>query len=92
MIVKILQLPIRAYKRFISPLLPRSCRFDPTCSSYGLEALKTHGVLKGTCLALWRILRCNPWHKCEYHDPVPKTFEWRGLIGYKRQSSKRENE
>ncbi|MCD8266669.1 MAG: membrane protein insertion efficiency factor YidD [Prevotellaceae bacterium] len=63
-------LPIRLYRRFISPLTPPSCRFTPTCSQYAVEALRKHGPLKGLALALWRVLRCNPWGGSGY-DPVP---------------------
>ncbi len=61
---------IRGYQLFISPLLGPRCRFYPTCSHYALEALDTHGVLKGAWLALRRILRCHPWHPGGF-DPVP---------------------
>ncbi|AUL98749.1 MAG TPA: membrane protein insertion efficiency factor YidD [Pseudothauera hydrothermalis] len=61
---------IRGYQLFISPLLGPRCRFYPTCSHYALEALDTHGVLKGVWLALRRILRCHPWHPGGF-DPVP---------------------
>lgn len=67
---KIFILPIRFYKKFISPFLPRSCRFYPSCSEYAMEAVTKHGVIKGTLLAVWRILRCNPFCKGGY-DPVP---------------------
>ncbi len=63
-------LPIRFYQRFISPLTPPSCRFTPTCSQYAIEALRKHGPFKGLALAVWRILRCNPWGGSGY-DPVP---------------------
>ena len=65
-----LLLLITFYRRFISPLTPPSCRFYPTCSAYGLEALQVHGPLKGTALTVWRILRCQPFGKGGY-DPVP---------------------
>lgn len=61
---------IRLYQKFISPLLPPSCRFTPTCSNYAIEALKKHGIIKGGYLSVRRILRCNPWSKGG-HDPVP---------------------
>lgn len=61
--------PIRGYQRFISPALPRSCKYEPTCSQYAVEAIRTEGVLKGLVLASWRILRCNPWSHGGY-DPV----------------------
>lgn len=65
-----LLLLITFYRRFISPLTPPSCRFYPTCSAYGLEALQVHGPLKGTALTVWRILRCQPFGTGGY-DPVP---------------------
>ena len=52
---------IRGYQYFISPLLPPSCRFEPTCSHYAMTALRRHGVVFGLALATWRILRCNPY-------------------------------
>jgi uncharacterized protein len=61
---------IRGYKRFISPLLPPSCRFYPTCSDYAYEAIEKHGLIKGGRLAIWRVLRCNPFGKGGI-DPVP---------------------
>lgn len=61
---------IRWYQRAISAHTAPSCRFSPTCSNYAIEAIETHGVFKGTALALWRILRCNPFCKGGY-DPVP---------------------
>ena len=64
------RLPIRAYQRFLSPLLPRTCRYHPTCSAYALEAVSRHGVVKGLGLAAWRLLRCNPLTDGGY-DPVP---------------------
>ena len=61
---------IRAYQRLLSPLLPRCCRFLPTCSAYALEAVDRHGVAKGLRLGALRILRCHPLHAGGY-DPVP---------------------
>lgn len=58
------------YRGAISPLLPPSCRFTPTCSQYALEALRRHGPFRGSWLALRRILRCHPWGGSGY-DPVP---------------------
>ena len=52
---------IRGYQYFLSPLMPPSCRFEPTCSNYALAALRRHGVVMGLALAAWRILRCNPF-------------------------------
>lgn len=62
---------LRFYKRSISPLLPNACIYTPTCSEYAMEAIQKHGVLKGTGLAIWRLLRCNPFMKGGY-DPVPE--------------------
>ncbi|HWV24686.1 MAG TPA: membrane protein insertion efficiency factor YidD [Thermomicrobiales bacterium] len=61
---------ITFYRRFISPMTPPSCRFQPTCSEYAYEAITKYGILKGGRLALWRILRCNPWGGSGW-DPVP---------------------
>ena len=66
----VLCLPIVFYQRCISPFTPASCRFTPTCSEYAKQALKKHGPIKGLALAIWRILRCNPWGGSGY-DPVP---------------------
>jgi hypothetical protein len=61
---------IRLYQMTLSRILPSSCRFTPSCSVYAVEAYKKHGFLRGTGLAAWRILRCNPFNKGGY-DPVP---------------------
>ncbi|MCA1730819.1 MAG: membrane protein insertion efficiency factor YidD [Actinobacteria bacterium] len=61
--------PIKVYRRFVSPLLPPSCRYWPTCSAYTLQAVKKYGLLKGSFMGAWRILRCNPWSKGGI-DPV----------------------
>ena len=53
--------PIRLYQRFISPLLPRRCKYEPTCSAYAVDAVRSYGALRGSVLALWRLLRCNPF-------------------------------
>ena len=62
--------PIGLYRRWISPALPARCRFYPSCSAYALEAVRTHGAIKGLGLATWRLLRCHPFHPGGY-DPVP---------------------
>jgi putative membrane protein insertion efficiency factor len=59
---KMLQAPIRAYRKFISPLKPPTCRFYPTCSAYALEAIEVHGALIGSWLAVKRICKCHPFH------------------------------
>ena len=69
-LAKLLVLPIRFYQLCISPLLGPSCRFTPTCSEYAKQAILKHGPIKGLGLAIWRILRCNPWGGSGY-DPVP---------------------
>lgn len=61
---------VKGYKYFISPMLGNNCRYHPSCSEYAQEALERHGVIKGLGLALWRILRCNPFSKGGI-DPVP---------------------
>jgi putative membrane protein insertion efficiency factor len=70
-IVLFLLIPIRIYQKAISPFLPTTCRYTPTCSAYALEALQKHGPFKGLYLAVKRILSCHPWSKKHYHDPVP---------------------
>lgn len=62
---------LRFYQRFISPAFPPRCRFNPTCSQYAVEAVSKYGALRGSYLALRRLLRCNPFYKGEYYDPVP---------------------
>lgn len=61
---------LRGYKRYLSPLLPPSCRFIPTCSVYAVEAIEKYGLLRGSLMGLWRLLRCHPFCKGGY-DPVP---------------------
>ena len=68
--VAILIAPIWVYQHTISPFTPAVCRFTPTCSQYAKEAIIKHGPIKGLCLAVWRILRCNPCGGSGY-DPVP---------------------
>jgi len=61
---------IRFYKRFLSPMLPSSCRFEPTCSVYTYQAIEKYGVIKGSWMGARRISRCHPFHPGGY-DPVP---------------------
>lgn len=67
---------IKLYQFSISPYIPDSCRFSPSCSNYSLEALNTHGIIKGIILSVWRILRCNPWGGHGY-DPIPPPGQWK---------------
>ena len=68
--VWLLKLPIRAYRLILSPWVGHSCRFQPTCSVYAMEALDRHGPVRGLGLTIWRLARCNPWGGSGY-DPVP---------------------
>ena len=67
--VRVVQAPIVLYQRVISPALPLRCRYEPTCSSYAVQALQEFGILRGLVLAVWRVLRCNPFSHGGY-DPV----------------------
>ena len=62
---------IRFYQRHISPAFPARCRYSPTCSAYAYEAIQKYGAFKGGFLALRRLLRCHPFSKRDYFDPVP---------------------
>ena len=62
---------IRFYKRKISPLFPSACRYNPTCSTYAMEAITKYGAMKGGWLALKRLFRCHPFSKRDPYDPVP---------------------
>jgi putative membrane protein insertion efficiency factor len=62
---------IRFYQRFISPAFPARCRFSPTCSAYAYQAINKYGAFKGGYLALRRLLRCHPFYKGDWYDPVP---------------------
>lgn len=73
---RMLQAPVRFYRRFLSPLKPPTCRFYPTCSQYALEALEVHGALKGTALTVVRICKCHPLHPGGV-DKVPPMGRWK---------------
>lgn len=75
----LLKLLVHFYRYVISPLLPNRCIYYPTCSTYALEALETHGAIKGTILAVKRVLSCNPLAKGGY-DPVPEKGCWRNGV------------
>ena len=66
---RLVVLVLRGYKSFVSPFLPPSCRFTPTCSQYAIEAVQKRGVVRGLGLTLWRLLRCHPFARGGY-DPV----------------------
>lgn len=73
---KILLFFLKAYKKVISPILPPSCRFTPTCSEYAMEAITRFGAIRGTLLGAYRLLRCNPFCRGGY-DPVPEKFTFK---------------
>lgn len=75
---------IEGYRRFVSPLLPASCRYIPTCSQYALEAVKRFGARRGFLLAVRRLLRCNPFAQGGY-DPVPDEYPTRKKKTYERK-------
>jgi len=85
---RILAFLIKAYQWLLSPVLGNNCRFHPSCSEYALQALDTHGSLRGCYLALRRIARCHPWHEGGY-DPVPPSSSFR-KINPKTESPKTE--
>ena len=66
---RVLAAPIHLYQRVLSPVLPRRCKYAPSCSTYASQALQRYGILRGLVLAGWRLLRCNPWSHGGY-DPV----------------------
>jgi len=70
---RLFSIVIRGYQLLLSPFLGKNCRFYPTCSQYTLESVQRFGVMKGTLLALVRIVKCGPWHPGGY-DPVPEKF------------------
>jgi uncharacterized protein len=70
LLTKFLVFLVRIYQRVLSPLLPPSCRYTPTCSQYAVEALKKHGPWRGLILSVRRFMRCHPWGGSGY-DPVP---------------------
>lgn len=70
LLIALLTIPIKIYQWVISPALPKTCRYHPTCSEYAVEALKIHGPIKGLIMGTKRILSCHPWGG-HGHDPVP---------------------
>ncbi|MDQ3572221.1 MAG: membrane protein insertion efficiency factor YidD [Actinomycetota bacterium] len=70
-LVALVLAPLRLYSRFISPALPRRCKYEPTCSAYAQDAIRQLGVVRGSAAAGWRLLRCNPWSHGGW-DPVSR--------------------
>ncbi|VEI13345.1 membrane protein insertion efficiency factor YidD [Trueperella bialowiezensis] len=90
--VTILTRAIRWYQTNISAHMERRCRYQPTCSAYGLESIQIHGAIKGTLLTVWRLLRCNPWSKGGV-DWVPPKGSWpKKPLGYRELIAYREKE
>lgn len=87
----ILSLLVKFYRKIISPLKPPCCKYYPTCSTYALEALQKHGAAKGTVLAVWRILRCNPYSKGGV-DKVPDKFFLYTLKSREKREERENNE
>jgi putative membrane protein insertion efficiency factor len=73
---RVLLVLLAAYRRWVSPALPRRCAYEPTCSAYAVEAIRRFGAGRGTLLAAWRLLRCNPLSHGGF-DPVPERFTMR---------------
>ncbi len=85
-LARVLIAPIRFYQRFISPGLPATCRYYPSCSAYAVEALQVHGAARGSWMAVRRIGRCHPWHEGGL-DPVPPRRERPARSGSSGSSS-----
>lgn len=86
----LMKLLVRGYSYIMSPLIGPNCRFHPTCSAYAVEAIDTHGAVKGGYLAFRRVLKCHPWNKGPFLDPVPHPVDCGGSIGYKRREAIKE--
>jgi putative membrane protein insertion efficiency factor len=71
---RIVLAPLRLYSRFISPALPPRCKYHPTCSAYAVGVVERYGILRGLVLAVWRVLRCNPWSHGGYDPPEAQTL------------------
>lgn len=79
MMARLLLLVVAGYRRWISPALPPHCRFEPSCSTYAMEAIREHGAARGSWLALRRITRCHPWNGGGI-DPVPTSAERKSAL------------
>ncbi|MDY7026464.1 MAG: membrane protein insertion efficiency factor YidD [Pseudomonadota bacterium] len=91
LVVRFLQWLIRGYQLVLSPWMGRQCRFEPSCSHYGLEALEQHGAIKGFILTTWRVLRCQPLCKAGF-DPVPTKGYWKPTAQQRQQQDQRETQ
>lgn len=78
---------VKGYQRYLSPLFPPTCRYQPTCSTYMIQAIEKHGALKGLLMGIGRILRCHPFLKGG-QDPVPEIFTFRRHPAYRQQNNK----
>jgi hypothetical protein len=94
-VARVLMVAVTGYRRFVSPLLPPRCRFEPSCSAYALEALRVHGAARGVWLAVRRVARCHPFNPGGY-DPVPprgpgrksaRARAWAGPLFTEKQGS-----
>jgi hypothetical protein len=74
-LIEIFLLPLKFYRKFVSPLIPPRCKYYPTCSTYALGAVRRFGIIKGSWLALKRVVRCNPWSLGGI-DPVPEEYSY----------------
>jgi hypothetical protein len=81
---RVLSAGVVAYQWTLRPVIGAHCRFEPSCSHYALEALSRHGAVRGSLLAGWRILRCNPWNAGGY-DPVPPVVDLSDAVGGKAE-------
>ncbi len=79
-LARVLSLAVHAYRYTLSPIIGPVCRYEPTCSAYALDALREHGALRGSWLAVRRIARCHPWGGSGY-DPVPPHSEKQSILG-----------
>ncbi|MFN3826288.1 MAG: membrane protein insertion efficiency factor YidD [Micavibrio sp.] len=82
---------IKLYAWLISPFFGPKCRFHPTCSAYGCEAIEKHGAAAGLWLTIRRVFACHPWSGRQGYDPVPEGFEWSAQFRYKRGVPKKLN-
>lgn len=87
-IAAVVEAPIRLYRRYLSPVLPRRCKYEPSCSVYALSALRSYGIVRGLLLAGWRVLRCNPFSHGGYDPVEAQSIFARGRHGAEGHSSR----